>query len=132
QLFLAFPDRTPGEYSRMRAQLVSRKTLARIAQRIDLSPHIRLGNGEEQSGGRHRKALLGDCLEAVIGAAYLSEGWDATRAFCERLVEDELRAAPGLERMWDYKSRLQHFCQAGRMELPRFDVIRSEGPDHCK
>lgn len=132
ELFNTFPDRTPGEYSRMRAQLISRKTLARVAERIELGPHIRLGKGEEQSGGRQRKALLGDCLEAVIGAVYLDEGWDATQALCLRLLEEEFRGATNLEQVWDYKSRLQHYCQAERMALPRFDVVTSTGPDHCK
>jgi ribonuclease-3 len=132
ELFNTYPDRTPGEYSRMRAKLVSRKTLSRIARRFDIAPYIRLGKGEEQSGGRQRNALLGDCLEAVIGAVYLSEGWEATQALCLRLLTDELREATDLEQVWDYKSRLQHLCQAERMALPRFDVITSAGPDHCK
>ena len=131
-IFLSHPDRTPGEYSRMRAKLVSRKTLARVGLRFDLGPYIRLGKGEELSGGRQRKALLGDCLEAVIGAVYLSEGWDSTRDFIERLLEEEYAGATHLDQVWDFKSRLQHYCQAERMALPRFDVIRSAGPDHCK
>lgn len=132
QLFERYPDRTPGEYSRMRAQLISRKTLARIGERIALAPHIRLGKGEEQSGGRQRGALIGDCLEAVIGVVYLDMGWEATRAFIDRLMEAEYDAAPDIEHTWDYKSRLQHYCQGERMALPQFNVIRSDGPDHCK
>jgi ribonuclease-3 len=131
-LFADFPDRTPGEYSRMRASLVNRRTLARIATQIDIAPAIRLGKGEEQAGGRQREALLADCLEALIGAVYLDAGWDATRAFIERIFAEDLgrTAKDGL--VWDFKSRLQHYCQAERVELPTFTVVRSEGPDHQK
>ena len=126
------PDRTPGEYSRMRAAVVNRRCLARVAKKQELAQAIRLGKGEELSGGRARSALLEDCLEAVIGAIYLDQGWEAVRTFVERVFEDELEQSHALDRIWDFKSRLQHYCQARRIALPRFEVIRSEGPDHKK
>jgi len=131
-LFEQVPDRTPGEYSRMRAALVNQRCLVRVARGLDIAPAIRLGKGEELSGGRGRAALLADCLEAVIGAVYLDQGWEAARAFVERTFEHELdRVHPsGLE--WDFKSRLQQYCQAERIPLPEFVLIRSEGPDHLK
>ncbi|MBN2311930.1 MAG: ribonuclease III [Candidatus Hydrogenedentes bacterium] len=126
------PDRTPGEYSRMRAGLVNRKCLAKVAKGLDIAGAIRLGKGEELSGGRQRAALLADCLEALIGAVYLDRGWEYARAFVIRLFGDEVEQAVTAESVWDYKSRLQHFCQAERIGLPRFEVVRSEGPDHRK
>ena len=131
-LFTDFPDRTPGEYSRMRASLVNRRTLARIATQLDIAPAIRLGKGEEQTGGRQREALLTDCLEALIGAVYLDAGWDATRAFIEHIFADDLSRTAKEGLVWDFKSRLQHHCQALRVDLPTFTVVRSEGPDHQK
>lgn len=131
-LFERAPDRTPGEYSRMRAALVNRRCLARVAHRLDIAPTIRLGKGEELSGGRQRAALLADCLEALIGALYLDRGWDAAQAFAARILDDELRQVCTQERIWDFKSRLQHYCQAERLGLPTFDVVRSEGPEHRK
>jgi ribonuclease-3 len=131
-LFEAAPDHTPGEYSRMRAAVVNRKTLARVASGLGLAEVILLGKGEEQSGGRKRQALLEDCLEAVIGAIYLDRGWTAVRAFVERTFEKELAQARKLDVVWDFKSRLQHYCQARQLGLPDFVLVGEEGPDHEK
>lgn len=131
-LFEACPDRTPGEYSRMRAGLVNRRMLADVAGALDIASAIRLGKGEERAGGRWRSSLLADCLESVIGVVYLDKGWDAARAFIERILGEALETAARDGVVWDYKSRLQHYCQASRIELPRFVVVRSEGPDHEK
>lgn len=131
-LYDRIPDRTPGEYSHMRARVVNRRTLAKVALHLGLAPVIRLGKGEEQSGGRQRKALLADCLEALIGALYLDRGWDAAKAFVVRVFEEELVRAQTSESVWDFKSRLQNYCQGRHEALPEFEVIRSEGPDHRK
>ncbi|MBP8129293.1 MAG: ribonuclease III [Candidatus Hydrogenedentes bacterium] len=132
RLFELTPERTPGDYSRLRAGLVSRVCVARVAQALELAPAIRLGKGEESSGGRERTALLADCLEALIGAIYLDSGWEAARTFVVRMFEDEIAQSLRQDRVWDYKSRLQNYCQAQHMALPQFEVVRSEGPDHCK
>lgn len=131
-LFDACPDHTPGEYSRMRAGLVNRRTLAEFAKAIDLGPAIQLGPSEEKSGGRRRSALLADCFEALIGAVHLSRGIDAAREFIRATMHSELDRVAAEGVVWDYKSRLQHFCQASRHELPEFVVVRAEGPDHQK
>ncbi len=131
-LFQQAPERTPGEYSRMRAALVNRRCLARIARGLDIAPAIRLGKGEELAGGRARAALLADCLEALLGAVYLDQGWEAARAFAVRLLEPELAALQEHHQIWDYKSRLLHYCQSRHIGLPEFAVIRSDGPDHRK
>jgi ribonuclease-3 len=131
-LFQHIPDRTPGEYSRMRAAVVNRRTLARVAQALHISPLIRLGKGEELSGGRDRAALQADCLEALIGALYIDQGWTAARAFVEKHFKEEFERAQSLDMVWDYKSRLQHACQTIRLPLPVFILVHSEGPDHQK
>ena len=131
-LFERLPDRTPGEYSRLRASVVNRRCLARVAGELGIASAIRLGKGEELSGGRERVALLADCLEALIGALYLDRGWDSARAFVTRVFHEEIERELGSERTWDFKSRLQNFCQAARIPLPIFVVVRSEGPDHQK
>ncbi len=131
-LFERMPDCTPGKYSRMRASLVNRRCLARIGRELDIAPLIRLGKGEESAGGRHRSALLADCLEAMIGAVYLDQGWEAAHRFVAQVFHEEFEHATETEVGWDYKSRLQHLCQAERILLPQFEVVRSEGPDHKK
>lgn len=131
-LFEACPEHTPGEYSRMRAGLVNRRKLAELAKAIDLGPAIRLGRSEEKAGGRKRSALLADCFEALIGAVHLSKGIDAARKFIVTTMEDDLARVVDEGVVWDYKSRLQHFCQAERLDLPEFIVVQEEGPDHLK
>lgn len=131
-LFALAPDRTPGEYSRMRAAVVNRRCLARTAKAVGLGEVIRLGKGEEMSGGRKRAALLEDCLEAVIGAVYLDQGWPAVQGLVGRVFAEELGRAHKLDKVWDFKSRLLHHCQARYQSQPEFVVVRSEGPDHRK
>lgn len=131
-LFEHVPEQSPGDYSRMRAAVVNRRCLARLAKRLNIGDAIRLGKGEEMSGGRRRDALLEDCLEALIGAVYLDQGWEAVRSFVRRAFQEELARAESLDRVLDYKSQLQHYCQARHMALPKFVVVRSAGPDHRK
>jgi len=131
-LYERVPDRTPGEYSRMRAGIVNRRSLARLAGELGIAPAIRLGKGEEMAGGRQRKALLADCLEAILGALYVNQGWQKAREYIARVFEQNIERELASERMWDYKSRLQNYCQAERISLPEFEVVSSEGPDHRK
>jgi len=131
-LYEHVPDRMPGEYSRMRAGLVNRRCLARLAAELNVAPAIRLGKGEELSGGRQRIALLADCLEALIGALYLDGGWEFAREFVARIFAKEFDRELASGKIWDFKSRLQNYCQAEHLALPTFVVVRSEGPDHRK
>lgn len=131
-LFERMPDLRPGDYSRMRAGLVNRKTVARVGSDLEIAPHIRLGKGEELSGGRERIALLADCMEALIGAIYLDHGYEPARDFVVRVFASEVELARRGNLHGDFKSRLQNYCQAERIPLPRFNLIRSEGPDHQK
>lgn len=122
--------RTPGDLTRMRARVVSRVALARAAERIGLADVIRLGKGEELSGGRRRQALLEDCIEAVIGAIFLDQGWDGVRKFVAFAFHQELVNAQQRLDLIDHKSQLMHYCQARRIALPKFSVVREEGPPH--
>ena len=71
-------------------------------------------------------------MEAIIGALYLDQGWDVAREFVIRVYKEELEAVQSTSNVWDYRSRLQNYCQAERMSLPRFEVVHAEGPDHEK
>ena len=132
RLFELFPDKSPGEYSRLRAVVVSRNSVARIARTLGLAPLIILGKGEEKSGGRNRGALQGDCLEAVIGAVYLDAGWSEARDFIYRIFSSELNKLQRTPSGWDYKSLLQIYCQKSHIALPLFKVVHCSGPDHRK
>lgn len=131
-LFERYPEKTPGEYTKLRATVVNRKAVARVAQSLEIAPLIRLGKGEENIGGRKRNALLADSMEAVIGAVYLTAGWQVARDFVLKVFKGELEHACATPPVWDYKSMLQTHCQAQRIGLPQFNVARSSGPDHHK
>ncbi len=131
-LFECTPNGSPGELSRMRAAVVNRRMLARLARELGLGEAVRLGKCEEVSGGRLRDALLEDCLEALVGAIYLDQGWQTARAFVRRIFSKEIERAQSVGKWLDYKSKLQHHCQARYRVIPKFVVVRSAGPDHRK
>ena len=131
-LFEIYPDRSPGEYSRMRAGLVNRKCVARVGRALDIVPLIHLGKGEELSGGRARISLVADCMEALIGAVYLDSGYESAQNFVVRVFAKEVAGAGKAKHYGDFKSRLQNYCQGQRLSLPRFEVVRADGPDHQK
>lgn len=135
-LFREFPDLDEGQTSKMKASLVSASTLTQVAERLSLGEHLRLGRGEEKTGGRQKQALLADTCEAVIAALYLDGGITAAR----RLVLAELR--PDLERLGrpgqltalagDFKSALQELLQARGEAAPSYRLVSADGPDHDK
>jgi len=131
-LFEVIPGQRPGDYTKLRATVVNRNSVGRAARRIGLAPFVRLGKGEEAGGGRKRVALLADCMEAVIGAVFLDAGWAQARDFVLRVFAPELKELQEAPPAWDYKSELQQYCQAVHIALPRFEVVRSDGPDHRK
>ena len=101
-LYEHVPNLSPGQYTQMRAQVVNRQTLARVAKRLDLGGVVRISRGEESSGGRERPALLADCLEAVVGAVFVGEGWGTARDLSIRILGEELRRAPDSLGDWNY------------------------------
>ena len=133
ELVRAFPDWTEGQLSKSRARLVNATALSLSAQRLGLGKYLRLGRGEEKTGGRSKPALLADAYEALIAAIYLDGGLDAARAFVQRsLVEGAI--ALEAERMGhtDHKSALQEFLQSRGMAPGIYHVIAETGPDHQK
>jgi len=129
-LYVRFPDADEGELTRRRADLVSEKGLTEIAEAIGVGPAMRLGKGEEKSGGRSKPRLLSSALEACIGAIYSDGGADAAFAVARRLFEPRLHsAAPGHR---DAKSRAQEWAQAHLGGTPSYQLVDSEGPDHAR
>lgn len=136
-LWRRVPEAVEGELTRMRAAVVNERTLARIATEIGLGEVLRLGRGEDRTGGREKPSLLANALEAVFAAVYLDAGVDAARALIERLLAGPLdevtlrTSAPGEERaLLDEKSLLQEIVQARHGITPRYEVAGMEGPDH--
>lgn len=127
-----FPASPEGEMTTLRAQLVRRESLARLARDIGLGDFLYLGKGEETSGGRQKAANLAGVFEAVIAAVYLDQGWDTTRELVLRFFDRELREAATRGAEIDYKSQLQELVQAKQQITPTYHVIEASGPDHDK
>ena len=132
-LFEEDQEATEGDLSRMKHRLVSTATLARVAKRLGIGEHLRVGRGEEKTGGRRKRALLADVFEAVLAAVYLDGGYDAAVAFVRRALADELRAAsPESAAAADYKTLLQERVQALWRVTPTYNVVDTEGPPHSR
>src|SRR5256712_13183869 len=136
ELFHRFPHLREGELSKLRAHLVSEKHLIRVAQELELGHYLRLGRGEEKSGGRNKTALLVDALEAVLAAMYLDGGLEAARPFIlAQIVAPELEqiASNGIMLpVNDYKSALQEKLQATGRPQPQYVLVKERGPEHNK
>jgi ribonuclease-3 len=132
RLYQDFPQFTEGQMTRLRAALVRRETLARMAQAIGLGDHLCLGKGEETSGGRQKPVNLAGAIEAVIGAIFLDQGLARAKDFTLRLLEADLQKAVTRGDIMDYKSELQELIQAREQQTPTYHVIESTGPEHDK
>jgi ribonuclease-3 len=133
-LIRRYPEYAEGRLSKLKAHLVSAAHLYRVAQSLDLGLFLQLGRGEEMSGGREKKALLANAVEAVIAAIYLDGGIEAARDFIvSRLVEAFGLPDRGLEdEVNDYKTALQERTQALGLAMPRYLIAKENGPDHAK
>ena len=129
ELFQRFPEAPEGELTTLRARVVSRDALAAVATRLGLPDRVRLGVGEEGSGGRLRAGLGASVLESVVGAIYLEAGFEVTRDAVLRALHDELEATATAPRK-SAKSLLQERSQAEIHELPVYRVVEERGPEH--
>lgn len=127
--FKAYPE---GKLTNLRSALVRAKTLAAIAEKIDLGKFLLMSRGEENSGGRTNKSLLADTLEAVIGAIYLDQGLSSVEKFLERHLFPLIEKVEKDEALIDYKSLLQEVTQEKLKLSPTYKVVSEEGPDHNK
>ncbi|HEY8020483.1 MAG TPA: ribonuclease III [Thermoanaerobaculia bacterium] len=134
-LYRAHPHLPEGELSKLKAHAVSKSALAPYAEQIELGAALRLGVGEERSGGRTKLSLLADSLEALFGAVFLDAGLEAAREVVLPMLTAALSDAPG-ERSraigTDSKTRLQELAQARGWSLPEYRLIAEAGPDHNK
>lgn len=131
-LFHHFPEMAEGQLTNLRSALVRTETLAHFATELNLGDHLYLGRGEEEGGGRERKAILCDAFEAVIGALYLERGLDFTRHFVQPMIEPALEDVLNSDSQKDAKSRLQELAQSHFQLTPTYRTIKEVGPDHAK
>ena len=128
-LFAQFPQMPEGELTRLRASLVCEPTLAFCAREIELGSFLRLGKGEEMTGGRHRDSVTSDALESVIGAVYLDGGFANAKEFITRFVLNDLE---NKKLFYDSKTILQEIVQRDFNEPLSYELLAEEGPDHDK
>ncbi len=131
-LYERFPQMTEGELSRIRANLVNKDTLHRLAYGNDLGRVIRLGEGETRSGGSSRPSILADALEAVFGAIFMDAGFEAARAAIQRVYSDELEAIDPAGQNKDPKTRLQELLQGRRLPVPEYAIVDVKGEAHSQ
>lgn len=130
-IFTTYPSLTEGEMARLRASVVNTHALAEMARALELGPHIRLGKGEESSGGRDKPSLLADTFEALIGALYLDRGIEHTTRVLIPLFDERIRARIEAGGRYDAKTALQEVVVRDRGGFPAYRVA-SSGPDHDK
>ena len=129
-LYRTFPNRPEGELTRMRADMVCEKTLAMVANRLDLGRHLMLGKGEETGGGRNRDSILADAVESVLAACYLDGGMDAAVQFVRKFI---LVNVPVTKlHNTDYKTALQELVQQKKNQVIAYRLVGESGPDHDK
>ena len=128
-----YPRLSEGKLSRIRANLVNRKRLRLVAEKLELGRFLHLGPGEEKTGGRHKQAILANAAEAVVAALYRDGGLEPARRFVEEFFLWELgeSSVEPLARA-DYKSALQEYLQGHRLPAARYDTVETRGPEHRK
>ncbi len=130
ELFTTSGQRTEGELARVKSFVVSEDALHAWATRLDLSSCILIGRGEELSGGRTKKAILADAMEAIIGAYYVDSGGPAAHEFVLRHLRPEIARVLNNTHRQDFKTLLQELAQKRYRNHPRYRVVKQEGPDH--
>lgn len=130
-LFERFPDLDESKLSPLRSSVVSTRALATIARELELGQYLRIGKGEEATGGRDKNSLLADSLEALVGAIYMEHGFTTTASTVLRWCESALTAASAEGATLDAKTALQEIAAARGMSAPEYEITQS-GPDHDK
>lgn len=131
-LYALHPMMAEGELSKLKGHIVSEPVLARWARDLNLGQALRLGIGEDRSGGRHKPSLLADAVEAVLGAVYLDGGLAAARQVANRWLDAGPVAAMDELQVTDAKTTLQELAQSQGLELPLYRHVAEHGPDHEK
>lgn len=130
-LYRTHPDLSEGQLAKLRAAVVNMRALANVARELGIGRYVRLGRGEEATGGRDKSSILADTLEALIGAVYLDRGLEEASALVHRLFDPLIARASGLGAGLDWKTSLQELTAAELLGVPEY-VVEESGPDHQK
>lgn len=129
-LYGLLSDKAEGDLARIKSYVVSEDSLSLASHALGIQDHLLIGKGEELSGGREKKAILADALEALIGAFYLDSGYEAATRFVLRLVEPEILKVLQNRHRKDYKTILQEYVQKYHKSYPKYLLVKKTGPDH--
>jgi ribonuclease-3 len=130
-LFRTHPELPEGQLAKLRAAVVNMRALADVARELDLGIYLRLGRGEEATGGRNKSSILGDAVEAVIGAVYLASGFSIASDLIHRLFDPLLERSARLGAGLDWKTSLQELTARASLGVPEY-IVEESGPDHEK
>lgn len=130
RLYSSMEDKPEGDLAKTKSVVVSEDTLSLIAIDLDVSSALVLGKGEQMSGGRQKKAILADAMEAVIGALYLDSGYRTAEQFVLRVIERHIRLVLENKHHKDYKTLLQEYVQKKHKMVPKYQLVKRTGPDH--
>jgi ribonuclease-3 len=131
-LYERLVDKSEGDLAKIKSVIVSEDTLSGIARDFQIDSLLVLGRGEESSGGRTKKAILADAMEALIGALYLDSGYKAAFAFVSRFINEEITRVLEDKSFKDYKSLLQELCQRLYHNYPVYILHKRSGPEHAR
>ena len=132
ELFKRFPDLPEGQLTKLRSSLVKGKTLAIVSRGLELGQHIRLGKGEESSGGRDRESNLAATFESLVGAVLLDRGFETAQKFVLRIMREEMQRLLSEGVPEDPKSRLQELVQSMKGMHPSYRLVEAAGHDHAR
>lgn len=130
-LYRTHPDLSEGRLAKLRAAVVNARALAEVARTIGVGEHVKLGRGEESTGGRDKASILSDTVEALIGAVHISSGFEAASHVVHLLFDPLMEAAARLGAGLDWKTSLQELSAEHALGVPEY-VIEDDGPDHMK
>lgn len=130
-LFLTYPKMPEGQMTRLRAELVCEQSLHSVAQKLELGRYIKLGRGEEHTGGRQRESILADAVEAVLAAMYLDGGIEVSKRFIDTYILSGFEAEE-IHTVTDYKTALQEHIQRKAGQTLAYELVSESGPDHRK
>lgn len=119
-----------GECTRIRSIVVSEDSLYKVAEKLQLDKYILIGKGEEQTGGRHKKAILADCTEAIFASIYLDKGFEEACKFILTYLIPEIEEVLSNRNRKDYKTLLQEYVQKRYKKVPVYTLVKSTGPEH--
>ncbi len=131
-LFCAYPEYTESDFSKIKAYVVQDVALAEAADKINIGDYLRLGRGEERTGGRKKTSLLANAFEAILAAIYLDRGFKNAKEFVLRNLKTKMNDFVENNLIFDFKTKLQEVAQAQFGVLPKYIVHKEKGPEHNK